>query len=188
MPILGVIASSQVKGSYESIATATVGAGSSSTIQFSSIPNTYKHLQLRGVVRGTNAANQMTGGIRFNNDTGNNYKAHVMIGKGAAPSSYATGPADFNEFYEIPAANQASGIFGSFVIDIPDYASTSKYKTLKNFYGVDNQNTNATQTISLFTGVWLNTNAITDITFMVQNAVGNYAQFSTISLYGIKGN
>ena len=49
MPILGIMAS-QISGhlsnpSYESIATYTVGAGGSSTMVFSSIPQTYKHLE-----------------------------------------------------------------------------------------------------------------------------------------------
>ena len=33
--------------SFDSIATVTVGAGGSSSITFSSIPSTYKHLQIR---------------------------------------------------------------------------------------------------------------------------------------------
>ena len=40
---------------FESIATVTVGSGGSSTISFTSIPGTYKHLQVRGIGR-TNRA------------------------------------------------------------------------------------------------------------------------------------
>ena len=57
MPILGIIASSHVNfiptGSFSSIATVTVGSGGSSTVSFISIPQTYKHLQLRGIAKGT---------------------------------------------------------------------------------------------------------------------------------------
>jgi hypothetical protein len=53
MPILGIIASSKltVSNSYESIATTTVGSGGSATVTFSSIPATYKHLQVRTLIR-----------------------------------------------------------------------------------------------------------------------------------------
>ena len=55
MPILGIIASSQQGGisstAYESIATVTLGSAAS-TINFSSIPSRYQHLQLRFIGRG----------------------------------------------------------------------------------------------------------------------------------------
>ena len=44
-------------GNYESIATVTVGSGGTSTISFTSIPQTYTHLQLRYIAR-----NAYTGG------------------------------------------------------------------------------------------------------------------------------
>ena len=44
-----------VLSSYDSIATVTVGSGGSSSIVFSSIPQTYKHLQIRGFVQTTRA-------------------------------------------------------------------------------------------------------------------------------------
>ena len=68
MPILGVIAS-QITGhlstnSFESIQTVTVGSGGQSSISFSSIPSTYKHLQLRCFAAG---AGSQRFGIRFRN-------------------------------------------------------------------------------------------------------------------------
>jgi hypothetical protein len=47
--ILGIIASSKLSavGDYESIATVTVGSGGAANVEFTSIPATYTHLQLR---------------------------------------------------------------------------------------------------------------------------------------------
>ena len=56
--------------SFESIATAT-GTGSSGTITFSSIPSTFKHLQIRGISR--NSANSIGALMQYNSDTGSNY-------------------------------------------------------------------------------------------------------------------
>ena len=49
MPILGILASSYpaVSTSYESIATVTVGSGGAANVEFTSIPGTYTHLQIR---------------------------------------------------------------------------------------------------------------------------------------------
>ena len=63
MPILGIIASS-IQGSkttaYESIATQTVGAGGVASVTFSSIPSTYKHLQLRIMSRADRSGAALT--------------------------------------------------------------------------------------------------------------------------------
>ena len=56
--------------SFESIATLN-GDGSATTLTFSSIASTYKHLQIRAIVRNTGAtANLVSYNIRFNGDTG----------------------------------------------------------------------------------------------------------------------
>ena len=64
--------------SYESIATVTVGAGGSSSISFTSIPSTYKHLQIRAITRdtGTSYINNLAG--YFNTDS--TYKP-IVTGK-----------------------------------------------------------------------------------------------------------
>ena len=56
----------QSTNSYESIQTVTVGSGGQSTISFTSIPSTYKHLQIRMLARATGAST--VGLIRFNSD------------------------------------------------------------------------------------------------------------------------
>jgi hypothetical protein len=56
MPILGIIASSKLTaavGDFESIATVTVGGGGAATVEFTSIPATYTHLQLRYIAQKT---------------------------------------------------------------------------------------------------------------------------------------
>ena len=70
------------------------------------------------------------------------------------------------------------------IIDIVDFASTNKYKTIKSLTGRDNYGSG---TISLNSGAFFNTtNAITSITLSTITSV-NLAQHSFIGLYGIKG-
>jgi hypothetical protein len=67
--------------SYESIATVTVGSGGSSSIDFTSIPSTYKHLQLR-IMANANASNRIC--IAYNSDTNtSNYNSHYIEGNGS---------------------------------------------------------------------------------------------------------
>ena len=56
---------------FYQIATTTVGGGGTSSITFSSIPQTYTHLQIR--LLGKYAVSGDTTLIRVNGDTGNNY-------------------------------------------------------------------------------------------------------------------
>jgi hypothetical protein len=174
--------------SYESIATVTVGAGGSSSISFTSIPSTYKHLQIRSTNR-TNRANVIDAiDLQFNSDsTISNYVRRGVEASGAAPVASSVGyPQSGNYPFWIgytTGANAISGAFGSYVIDILDYANTSKYKTTKSLSGYDN---NGSGEISLFSHLWMNTSAINTITLTASLGTG-LAQYSSFSLYGIKG-
>ncbi len=185
-PILGIYAS-QMSGhlwptsSYESIATTTVGAGGTSTITFSSIPSTYSHLQIRILSRSTFATFNTSVIIRANSDSASNYSYHSLSGDGASASSYgvATDTLGISQMY--PGASATSGIFGTGVIDILDYANTNKYKTIRSLAGYDR---NGAGIIAFMSSGWRSTSAISTLTFTTD---GNFAQYTSIALYGIKG-
>ena len=161
--------------SYESIAT-LVGDGSATSLTFSSIPSTYKHLQIRAIGRNS------SGYIRFNADTGANYARRWLRGTGAAVT--AVGGASQNEMYgfEFTDNGDTANVYGVGIMDIHDYASTTKNKTLKSFTGKD---LNGSGSVYLYSGVWLSTSAITSITIYSPAAAPTTA--STFALYGIKG-
>ncbi len=54
-------------GSYESIATVT-STGSSGNLVFSSIPGTYTHLQIRGILRTNDTGTFNNTALRFNSE------------------------------------------------------------------------------------------------------------------------
>lgn len=192
-PILGIIASS-ISGSisansYESIATAT-GNGSASTITFSSIPSTYKHLQIRGIGKAT-VTTQASGllNIQCNGDTGSNYARHSLRGDGTTVAASGTASTTNTRFQDALAYSQTSpinmsNIFGAFIIDIHDYSSTSKYKTVRGFGGLDANNSSVDLEINLISGVWMNTAAISSITLSANDP---FTTTTTFALYGIKG-
>ena len=182
--IPGIIASSypRVSNSYESIATVTVGAGGSSTITFSSIPSTYKHLQIRALARDAGASSEDEYRLRFNSDTGNNYAWHYLMGNGSSASAGANSTTERIIIRSLSTNAQNAG-FGGLIIDILDYANTSKYKTVRALSGYD---VNGTGVVALNSGLWQNTNAISTVTLTNERAV-NFNQYSSFALYGVKG-
>lgn len=168
-------------GSYESIATTVVGAGGQATITFSSIPSTFKHLQVRMLVK-SNAATDACD-MRFNSDTGNNYAYHELYGDGATAGSAASASRSGMPLATPGIASTSANIFSAGVVDILDYANTNKHKTLRNVGGYDLNGSGAS---SLVSNVWMNTAAISTITIYLR-AGTNFGQYSHFALYGIKG-
>lgn len=169
--------------SYESIYSTDVGSGGTSSVVFSSIPSTFKHLQVRAIVRSTNTGTDANTRLRFNGDTGSNYRFHYLTGSGSGtPTSGDSGAASFAYAGLASGASSTAGVMGVQVIDILDYASTSKYKTVRSLNGVDN---NGSGFIELDSSLWMSTSAINSLTLFF--TTGNLAQYSSIALYGIKG-
>ena len=172
-----------IAGDYESIATTTVGAGGTTPITFSSIPQTYKHLQIRILTRTTN-----TSGVnwifptRFNGDTGSNYTYHGLRGDGTSAVSYAgTSQTSTLTVNSGDDANSLLG-WGVGVVDILDYANTNKHKTIRTLSGFEE---NGSGMVDLISGVWMSTSAITSIS--IAAGTGNFREYSSFALYGIKG-
>ena len=176
--ILGIVASGnypRVTNSFESIATTTVGAGGSSTITFSSIPSTYKHLQIRGIMRMSSNADGPT--MRFNSDTtASNYRMHYLQGNGASASAGTIA----SNFYSPITMPNATSTFGGFVIDILDYLDANKYTTVRTLEGFD---ANGSGYLTFTSGLWMSTSAVTSIVM----SGTTIQQYSSIALYGIKG-
>jgi len=157
---------------YESIATVTVGSGGQSSIEFTSIPSTYTHLQIRALAKNDGLASIS---IRFNGDSGSNYSWHRLYGNGTSAISGGSANAQPQILGGVLDVQ-----FGSTIIDILDYVNTSKYKTTRSLSGFDN---NGSGWVGLWSGNWMNTAAISSITI----TSGTISQYSQFALYGIKG-
>ena len=169
-----------VTRSYESIATVTVGSGGSSSIDFTSIPSGFSHLQIRGIGIGTGSSpNWYDAFMQFNGDTAANYSYHALEGDGTTASASAS-------------ANRSNMIIGYFggvnvsgmVIDILDYKDTNKYKTVRALTGLNQNNAND-RGILLVSNSWRSTSAITSIKIFPSS--GSATQYTQFALYGIKG-
>lgn len=160
-------------GAYDSIATASP-AGSTS-LTFSSIPQGYTHLQIRYM--GVSAYPLISSNL------GTGTTGHYLYGTGTSAASYNFAPLAGGMYVAIDgsAGNVSAG-----VIDILDYANTSKNKTFRALLGRETNTADSSVTFS--SGFWNSTSAISSIT--ITNNVAGGVTFGTgtsFALYGIKG-
>lgn len=198
-PILGIWASQisghlwAPEGAYDALATVTVPSGGASSISFVGIPSGYKHLQIRGIHRvAANSDNVGDVYMRVNGDSGSNYSNHLLVGDGTTPA--ATGGANRTsvmgyDYYNSVGNLGYANTFATCVIDLLDYANSSKYKTMRFLEGREMNSNNTDGRVYIESGLWMNTAPITSINFYALTgggAASNFAQYSQFALYGIK--
>lgn len=163
------------------IETITASAGSASSIAFTSIPQTYTDLKLVLSGRSTVAENAVSGA--FNGSTAN-FSNLILYGSGSGAVSNRPGGGTGNNtvMYQNFSTDTAS-VFANSELYIANYTGS----TNKSFYSNSALENNATTSYQLFlAGLWSQTAAITSITLTI--AAGNFAQYSSASLYGIKNS
>jgi hypothetical protein len=183
---LGFLAASGVSaGSFDLLETQILGSAQASVTfsSLSSYASTYQHLQLRMTIRSTRANTEDYPYLRMNGVTTSSYVSHQLYGNGSTVASYANAQTTAGIFLNVsPAASATASVFSSHVVDILDAFETTKNKVIRTMGGF------ATREISLGSGLFLSTDAISSLT--IQNTLsgsGNLAQYSRFSLYGIKG-
>ena len=186
-PIIDLIGSAKAYGwgsfqsslSFESIATITPTGQSS--FGFSSIPGSYKHLQIRAFCLPSTTYPSLS--FTFNGSS-TGYNLHMVRGNGSAVSaSGSTGRTSSSIFWGqgmLTTGNVA-------IVDIIDYANTTKNKTIKSISGQDNNTGTNVCSVELMSHLWTNTNAITSIDFLVSGGGPTLLTGSSIALYGIRG-
>ena len=184
-PILGITASSITSsflgGDFESIATVTVTTATQANIEFTSIPSTYTHLQLRGIGRTDRSATGDSMKVQVNGVTSNSYAFHQLGGDGASAFS-DNGTSQANMLAQrLAGATANSNVFGAIVIDILDYKNTNKNTTIRSLGGCDN---NGDGFVIFGSGLYNATTAITSIKLLPGSGT-NFLTNTTFALYGI---
>lgn len=184
-PLLGIYASqrsavSPLEGSVYEIAKYVVPSGATAAEVVFPVPSGYRHLQIQAVHRCTQVAGGSDVLIRFNGDTSASYSYHLLQGSGSSTTTT-------NGSSQTYIRNQGT-VDGSYtysfqanIIDVLDYASSTKNKTLRALTGFD---ANGDSVIRQLSGAWYNFNPITSISFTASGTT--FSQFSTFTLLGIK--
>lgn len=171
---------------YTLIASNTLTSNATS-VTFSSIPGTYTDLVVRVSARNTAPGTYEAFRIEFNGSSTAVYSNTYALGNGSAASS---GRDSNNSFISAPYSNgngATSNTFSSHEIYIPSY-TVSQNKPLSVFSATE---TNASTANAAWTGItaglWRNTSAITQITFVSPGGY-DYVSGSSFWLYGIKNS
>ena len=181
---LGILASVADVGTDYELIESTILTGNASSVTFANLStyaSTYRHLQIRAVMRASANQGEVGYRIRFNGGSSTDYSFHRLLGNGSSASSYGDAAATY--FFITGSAGTGAaattGAFGAIVTDILDAYSTTKNKTTRTLAG------NATS-VSLDSAGWFSTSALTSIV-MESDPVSNFVSGSRFSLYGIKG-
>ena len=183
MPILGIMASQisghlwAPEGAYDALATASPSGINNLT--FTGIPTGYKHLQIRASYAADNGyIDDTLWTINGDTTSGNYYGFHQLTGDGSSAAAQA-----YNGYGRLAVAPVGSNStsFSAAIIDILDYASTTKNKTFRSLVGFD---ANGSGVIRLRTGLWMNTAAITSINIVANS--GNFVAGTQFALFGVK--
>lgn len=169
---------------YVALATTTVGSGGAANIEFTSIPNTYTDLLIKISSRSTeNSGGDVTDILRLRfNSNATNYSVRNLEGDGSGAYSYDWGiGSTYGAIGDTVATPSTANTFGNTEVYIPNYAGSNNKSFSSDSVGENNA---ATARVSFAATLWSNTSAITTITLTL--AGGNFVQYSTATLYGIK--
>lgn len=163
-------------GAMIPIATTTLSTATA-TVTFSNIPQSYEHLQIRGISASTASQAIL---IRCNNDATNIYYNHELVGDGSNASANSRTPRT-GAVIMPQGMSATANIFAGLVVDILDYTNTNKYKTIRSLSGND---LNGSGYVWFNSSAFPSTSAVTQIDLV--NNGSTFTQYSSFALYGIK--
>jgi hypothetical protein len=182
MPILGIIDSAKTgnQTAYESIAT-FVASGGETSFQFTSIPQTYTHLQMRYYIRGTDSGATSFSNIYLNGQAyTTTYSGHTVQSDGSVVgrNNIVSGGGIGNLF--TPGAGATANVFAAGIADVLDYTNTNKNKVVRVLHGHDAAGAGQ---IIFGGGQLLSTSTVTSMGIFNMT----FAAGSRLALYGIRG-
>ncbi len=172
-------------GVYESIATVAVAAGNTvSTITFNGISSEFTHLQLRAIYRSasSNVYNAWFTG-NLNSDSGSNYTNYSLYSNGTTLGGGGSSYTALDGFSR-PGQDAGGPFYGTFIMDIPDYANTSKFKHTRHFAGAEINFSTTRLDAGIILNNYRSTSAITAVSFTGNQ--GAFTEYSHFALYGIR--
>jgi hypothetical protein len=167
--------------------TTTYLEADTSYIQWTSLPQTYEHLQLRATFQdgsATNSAGNFSLAVYVNNDNNTpSYTKNWMRGSNTTPLGAANAASNELGFF---GADPDIPYYGTFVIDILDYANPNKLTTISainGYYGT-------VPMVTLAGGVWHNgaDKSAVDEILLISFATSNFLRGGCVTLYGLNSS
>jgi hypothetical protein len=156
----------------------TVNAsGSSSVLEFTSIPQTYTDLVVKISLRqSSNNGNPYTPITFALNSSATNKTSRYILGEGGGVSS-----PNYTEFYVwTPSSLATADTFSNIKLYLPNYTGSTNKSISVDSVSENNATANM---VALGAALWSNTAAVTGVSFTA--LAGNFVTGSTASLYGV---
>jgi len=170
---------------FVKIASVAVGVGGAASMSFSSIPSTYTDLCIKISARTTDASNYQSMYMTVNGGAQGSVLSQKWVnGNGVAvASSGYTSIGQIYPFY-IPGSSATANTFGNGELYITNYASATTFKSMSADGTTENNATDARMEFGAIS--FASNTAITSLLFAP--GAGNFVQYSTATLYGIKSS
>ena len=165
------------------ISSVTVGSGGASSIDFTSIPSTYTDLMLRVSTRSTDASVRRQLWVKYNNSSSNYTGRRLYAEDGGVGSDSLSGATGYS-FGVTDGDSATANTYGNAEIYIHNYTS-AKYKSSITDSVLEN-NSSTTYDNWITGNLWSDATAINQVTITL--SAGNFKQYSTAYLYGIKNS
>jgi len=167
---------------FVKIATVDVGAGGSTSISFTSIPQTYTDLIIQTSLRISSAPaayGMARAKVQMNSIT-TGYSNRLLYGLNS--NVYSDVGTDYFTFFYTAASDATANTFSSSSLYFPNYSSS----TAKAFSSDSASESNGTNLgiLALNAGLQTSTAAISSLT-ITQSDGGTFVQYSSATLYGI---
>ena len=160
------------------LSTVTVGAGGSSTVSFTNIPQGYTDLKFIFSAQGTYASAAFDGVyLSFNGSTNNFTGKYTQAITPSTPTSGSLG-----RYVGAFPTTTLTNKFGSAELYVSEYSS-NKYKMYTADAVTGGYSSNQAL-LEFINSIWSNPTPVTSVSFAFLS--GNFAQYSTVTMYGIK--
>lgn len=159
-------------------------SGSTNSLQFLNIPQTFQDLMLVIYGRSAQAVTSPQFYVYENNDTSTNRSRTVLQGNGSAASSYRETGSPFIASGYLTGASATSNLFGVAIVHYLSYANTNTFKSPLARAASDLNGSGRTE---LQVKLWPSTNAISSL-YIFNDGNSNWAAGTTAELFGIKAS
>lgn len=163
-------------GALTLITETVISGNATASVTFSSIPSSYRDLEVRVRGRGDNSSTSIEIYCQVNGDTGSHYAYEVENRFGEAHSTSST----FIRIGDLPAASGTADYDGGMLFHVYNYVGTARYREFSGFTSLMD---NGTMYQNHYSGWWQDkTTAINAL--KVYPKAGNYTDTTVVSLYG----
>ena len=168
---------------FTKIATVTVGSGGASSIDFSSIPATYTDICLKVSARSTATGNAVGRYISLSINGVTTNRNFRRVGTANGSTVYSDNSTSVYPISDMPGTTSTATTFTNTEVYFPNYAGSNNKSFSSDFVSEDNATTAG---LGLMALLWSSTSAINQLTLTSDS--GNFAQYTTATLYGISNS